>query len=90
MTVTLAGHLFGLASPDDRWSDAAGRTLGQSDDNEDWLLGYEVDVNVTYAPRSWLKLAMGYALFVPTEGAESLGHPDPTHWAYLMVGSVLP
>jgi hypothetical protein len=90
LKVSINNHLFGLASPEERWANAGGATLGVNAVNEDRLLGYELDVNSAYSPWPWLKLALGYALFVPATAAKNLGHDEPTHWAYVMVGSVLP
>jgi hypothetical protein len=90
ITIALNNHLFGLASPGDRWSNAGGTTLGFDDTNDDRFLGYELDIDFGYTPRSWLKLSLGYALFIPATAAENLGHDTPTHWAYVMLGSVLP
>ncbi len=40
---------------------------------EDTFLGYELDLNVSYAPRPWFKLALGYALFIPATGPGTSG-----------------
>lgn len=90
LVVSIGGHVQALADPGERWANAGGGTVGLDPSNEERLLGYEVDLQVGYTPWSWLKISAGYALFIPTTGAVNLGHPDPTHWTYLMIGSVLP
>lgn len=88
--ITASGvfHVLALPEPGARWSNAGGATLGLGPDNEDRLAGYELDVHVTARPASHLSVSGGYALFVPAATAERLGHPDPTHWAYVMAGAV--
>jgi len=90
ITVSLNNHVFGLASPGDRWSSAGGATLGADSANRDRFLGYELDVDVGWRPRDWFAVSLGYALFIPATAASNLGHDRPTHWAYVMLGSVLP
>jgi len=85
-----AGHLFSLANGEARWSDAGGRTLGQSSVRGSSLLGGELDFTARWEPPALVFLEAGYAGFVPAKGAKRLGHPDPTHLVYLMLGAKLP
>jgi hypothetical protein len=86
----LALHRFGLAAPGARWTNAAGILIGQSATNTEGHLGHELDLNLSWVVTKKVNLSAGYSVFLPGQGARNLGHPDPTHWAYLMLGSVLP
>ncbi len=87
---SISFHLLALDDPARPWKNAGGGVLGVSVENEERVLGYELDVNVAWRATSWLNIAGGYAVFIPAAGAENLGHTEATHWAYLMIGSVLP
>ena len=87
---SISFHLLALDDPSRPWKNAGGRLLGVSADNDERVLGYEIDVNLAWRATSWLSIAGGYAVFIPAAGVENLGHNEATHWAYLMIGSVLP
>ena len=48
------------------------------------------DAATTRLHQGFLDLSLGHAVFISVEGAMALGHDAPTHWTYLMIGSVLP
>lgn len=87
---TLTGHLFALANPAARWSNAGGATLGVNPANQDRFLGAEFDLNGQWTPVAHLVLSGGYSIFIPAQGAKNLGNPDPTHWLYVMADVKLP
>ena len=74
-----------LADPNARWSNAPGITLGQSATNTTRNLGQEIDALVKWRFVQWASLSGGYAVFIPNQGAENLGHYIATHWAYAMI-----
>jgi hypothetical protein len=74
-----------LADPAARWSNAPGITLGQSATNTTRNLGQEIDALVKWRFVQWASLSGGYAVFIPNQGAQNLGHDIATHWAYAMI-----
>jgi hypothetical protein len=74
-----------LADPSARWSNAPGLTLGQSATNTTRNLGQEIDALVKWRFVQWASLSGGYAVFIPNQGAQNLGHDIATHWAYAMI-----
>lgn len=90
LRIHLSPYVHALAEPSERWASAGGATVGRLETNEERLLGYELDFDVALPLRDWFSLSAGYGVFFPAAAAENLGHSDPTHWAYLMAGSVLP
>ena len=83
-------HLLGLAEPGGRWSDAPGRTIAEDPTNDERFLGTEVDVELRWRPMQQVSLWSGYSIFAPGAGAARLGRERITHWAYLMLGVMLP
>ena len=63
----------------------AGVTLGQSATNTTWNLGQEIDALVKWRFVPWASLSGGYAVFIPNQGSQNLGHDIATHWAYAMI-----
>ncbi|MFW6066776.1 MAG: alginate export family protein [Myxococcota bacterium] len=85
----LTVHLFGLANPEARWSNAGGATLGQNPGNDDRFLGAEVDLQASWTPLPHFGLSGGYAVFVPAQGARNLDNDLIQHWMYLMADTKL-
>ncbi|MFW6197222.1 MAG: alginate export family protein [Myxococcota bacterium] len=83
VNATLSAHVFGLANPDARWSDAGGRTIGLDPANQDRLLGAEVDAEAIWKPLDQLAVAGGYSIFVPSQGAQNLDNDAVQHWMYV-------
>ncbi|MEM9194088.1 MAG: alginate export family protein [Myxococcota bacterium] len=79
-------HQFWLAEKSGRWSDAPGRTLGQSDTLSSAALGSEIDTVITYKPLEGLSFQLGGGVFVPQAGARQLGFDEPQVYVYLMSG----
>jgi hypothetical protein len=74
-----------LADPSARWSNAPGITLGQSATNTTRNLGQEIDALVKWRFVQWASLSGGYAVFIPNQGAQNLGHDVAAQWAYAMI-----
>ena len=87
---SLTPRLLGLAEPTARWSDAGGRTLGQSTAPGSAALGTELDATLRWTPLAELFLEGGYAIFVPSAGAKRLGHAHTTHFLYVWLAAQLP
>lgn len=87
VNATLSAHLFGLANPGARWSNAGGRTLGFNPANEERLLGAELDAEAVWKPFGQLALAGGYSIFIPAQGAKNLDNHVVQHWMYLQANA---
>jgi hypothetical protein len=45
----------------------------------------EIDALVKWRFVPWASLSGGYAVFIPNQGSQNLGHDIATHWAYAMI-----
>jgi hypothetical protein len=84
------GHFFAFPEPGARWTNALGGVIGQNPMNRDAIAGGEVDIELRWTPIPGFFGWAGYALFIPADGASSLGVRDPSHWTYLMIGARTP
>lgn len=95
-TLTFAAgyELVGLASPSGRWVTAGLVPVGAATENDDRLLGHEIDAAVTFQPWEPLRFELGYGLFLFGDAAKTIlqqanravvdGHAaDMQHWAFL-------
>lgn len=90
LSVWAAGRVYRFVEPGARWTNAGGAVVGRNPMNTDEFAGVEVDVEARWTPIDHLAIWGGYGAFIPGGGAASLGHPDPMHWGYLMVGVLVP
>lgn len=92
-----AGYAFvGLAEPGDRWSTAHLVPIGAAPDNDDRVLGHEVDLVLAVEPWDEVTIAGGYGLFVLGGGGQAIlaeagrGDRDLLHYAFLQAEVVAP
>jgi hypothetical protein len=92
-----AGYAFvGLAEPGDRWSTANLVPVGAAPENEDRILGHEVDLVLAFEPWDEVTIAGGYGLFVLGGGGKAIaaaagrGDRDLLHYAFLQAEVVAP
>jgi len=79
--------LHARASADDSWYNAGGKALlaaADAPDNDELLLGHEVDGSFKWVVNKHVKLIDGIGLFVPTGFASEVGG-DPQLWAFCML-----
>lgn len=86
---TVAFHQFWLATAEGRWSNAPGRTVGQSDTLSTTAVGSEVDVILTWKPFEGTLFQVGGGVFFPLGAATELGLDEPQTYLYVMTGYTL-
>lgn len=95
-TASATYTFVGLAEPGDRWSTAQLVPIGAAPDNEDIVLGHEVDLVLAVEPWDEVTIAGGYGLFALGGGGKAIlaaagrGDRDLLHYGFLQAEVVAP
>lgn len=93
---TLGYHYVTMAEPSDTWQTATLVAVGQDPNNEDAMLGHELDASLKIRPWAPVVFTTGYGLFLTGEGAKNVlessgrGKTDMQHYGYVQITMRVP